>query len=162
MKAKAAIISIALLFVTSFVTSIANASDVGGPPKPDEVIGYWKMVPIDKPGLNKVNPWPMPYQWFAFYPDGHLVSMGKTENAKYDRKQLEAIFKSVKDSAPKYSWRQNFILVEYPNAPGKSEIWGMNLLRKDAGFMKAGDLIMSLAGDKDGAPVYYRLLEPVK
>jgi len=158
MKAKATITFVALLFAALAV----RAGDVGGPPQPDEVLGFWKMVPIDKPELNKVNPWPLPYQWFAFYPDGHFVSMAKTENVEYNRKQLEAIFEVMKADSPRYSWRQNFLLIEYPDVPGKFEMWGVNIFRKDVRFARAGDLMMTLAGGEDGAPVYYRHLEPVK
>jgi len=139
-----------------------KASDFGGSPTPKEIIGFWKMVPLKKPEINKINPWPLPYQWFAFYPDGRLISMGKTDDKSYTIKELKEIFSSAKSSALRYRWEKNFLIVEYPDAPGKFEVWGMNLFRKDSNFSKKGDLVMTLAGGKKMEPVYYRHLTPIK
>ena len=38
-----------------------------------EVIGHWEMVQMPeatRQKVNKLDPWPQPYQWFAFYDDG--------------------------------------------------------------------------------------------
>lgn len=156
------ILILPLLAVVFLPLTYADESEFGGPPEPQEIIGFWKMVPLDKPEINKVNPWPMPYQWFAFYPDGHLVSMGKTEDTDYSRKDLEVLFSMIKEKAPIYHWQDNFLIVQYPDLPGEYEVWGMNIFRKDTRISKKGDLIMSLAGGKNMEPVYYRLLRPLK
>ncbi|XAG70244.1 hypothetical protein MRM75_04390 [bacterium 19CA06SA08-2] len=44
----------------------------------------------------------------------------------------------------------------------EKKLWGMNLFAKDLKFIKAGDLMMSLAGGENRAPVYFRLLRRVK
>ena len=151
------------VFLVLVVLSIgAQANSVGGVPSPKEIVGYWKMVPIDKPELNKVNPWPMPYQWFGFYSDGSLVSMGKTENGVYTRDELSSIFAEVKPSAAKYYWQGEMLIIQNSGSTNQSEVWGVNIFRKDVRFAKMGDLIMTLAGGKDGSPVYYRHLTPVK
>lgn len=150
-----------LLLISLFITFTANASGVGGPPTPSEIIGLWKMVPLSNPEINKINPWPSPYQWFAFYKDGRVASMGQTEDIDFSRNELQSILDEVKNNAPTYTWQNNFLIISQPGSSDKNEVWGVNIFRKDTSFAKTGDLIMTLAGGITGAPVYYRHLTPI-
>ena len=146
-----------LLFSSNLV-----ASEFGGVPNPKEILGFWKMVPLNKPEINRINPWPQPYQWFAFYDDGSFVSMAKTEGQTLTAKDLKKLFSPVKLNSPRYSWKNNYLIVEYKNMPGKYEIWGINIFRKDSRISKKGDIIMSLADGKTMKPIYFRHLTPIK
>jgi hypothetical protein len=154
--------SVCLLIVwftcLSVSTTIAEESEYGGAPTPDEIIGLWKMLPLADPSINVVDPWPLPYQWFAFYIDGRMASMQKNEDADLSKRELMEILSIVKESAPTYRFQDDFLIVEYPDAPGQIEIWGVNIFRKDTRVTKKGDLFMTLAGGDDGKPVYYRHL----
>lgn len=152
-----------LLIIVLFGFAPAScSSDKGGPPKSDEIIGFWKMEKWPKPKMNKVNPWPLPYQWFAFYEDGRFVSMMKTEDNNYTPKELSEVFDALPFKSPQYQLKGQFLVVRNPNNPGYSELWGVNLFAKDVNpLIKKGDLVMSLAGGKNGAPVYYRLLRKI-
>jgi len=154
-------ICILLLMLVSI--SSVNAQKAGGAPKQEELIGYWKMEKWPTPDVIKVNPWPQPYQWFAFYEDGRMLSMMNSTDGNYTSSDLEEIFSSLpKQKSPKYELKGLFLIVENPNIKDYQEMWGMNLFNRDVGdVLKKGDLVMSLAGS-DGAPVYYRLLRRVK
>lgn len=154
-------IFIILLFLLS--PHISQANEAGGPPKAEELVGFWKMEPWPNPDVQKINPWPMPYQWFGFYEDGRLYSMMKTEGGDYTAKDLHEIFTALNMNPPRYELHGQFLTVNDPNIDGYEELWGVNLFSRDLGSVaKKGDLVMSLAGGKDGAPVYYRLLRKVK
>lgn len=151
-----------MLFLCGATTSFAEDSDVGGPPAPSEVLGYWRMIPLSDPSINEINPWPAPFQWFAFYADGRLVSMAATDDSDYSAQDLEAIFSKLAKSAPTYRWDGAFLLVQYRGDDEPRELWGMNIFRRDTAVSKAGDVVMTLAGGDDGRPVYYRLLRRVE
>jgi hypothetical protein len=83
----------------------------------------------------------------------------KTDDANYSRKELDELFQIDKLSTPKYSWREGFMIIS--NA-GQEEAWGVNIFFKDlvlpgVKIMK-GDILMTLAGGKDGQIIYHRLL----
>ena len=85
------IILITLLFISiTAVSQKGNKSDAGGWPARNEIIGFWKMVSFPKlEKMNKENPWPQPYQWFAFYDDGRVFSMMTDKNANYTIQELQ-------------------------------------------------------------------------
>jgi hypothetical protein len=148
-----------------FLSRSSVADDPGRFATKDDVIGFWKMLPLKSPEkVNKVNPWPLPYQWFAFYEDGSLTSMASTEDKVLSRKELAEAFDIVKSSAPRYSWSNGFMVVTYLSPPS-TEHWGVNIvtsnLELSIGKLQPGDLIMTLAGGSDGGPVYYRILRKV-
>ena len=157
------ILKSALLFIILSFHQISIASDAGGPPSVSDLIGFWKMVKWPNPEKNLVNPWPLPYQWFAFYEDGRFLSMMKKENNNYSKSELKEIFSALQVfDSPKYQLKGQFLIVNNPSIKNYKEIWGVNIFSKDIGpVAKKGDLIMSLAGRKNGAPVYYRLLRKV-
>ncbi len=100
-----------------------------------------------------------PYQWFGFYKDGRFASFASSKDANLNANDLEEIFKAAPQGAPRYSWKGDFLIVDYGH---EKELWGMNLFAKGLKFIEPGDLMMSLAGGEDGKPVYYRLLRRVK
>ena len=138
----------------------AIASEIGGPPMQSELTGYWKMIEFPDPKKNKVNPWPLPNQWYAFYEDGKLNSVMSSNDEKISVKELKETFSTFsKTESPKYELKGQFIIVEYPNIKNYKQIWGINIFKKDIGkSFKDGDIVMSLADSKTGAPIYYRLL----
>ncbi len=151
-----------LLFL--FISYSGLSQEVpGGPPSKGELIGYWKMVEWPNPDVQKINPWPLPYQWFAFYKDGKVMSMMQTEDLDVSSKDLELVFSSLPTkNTPFYELKGQFLTIKNPEIKGYVELWGVNIFTRDMGSVKAGDLVMSLANHKTGEPVYYRLLRKVE
>lgn len=129
----------------------------------DDLVGFWKLVPLNDASINEVDPWPLPYQWFGFYEDGRLVTMGRTEDADYSANELDEILSVMKESAPKYYCDESWLIVEYQDGSGLSELWGKNIFTRRAGLnnkqpFEIGDVVMSLSAVDDGRPMYFRWL----
>jgi hypothetical protein len=140
-------------------------SQAGGPATPNELIGFWKMVPLQNPKINKINPWPQSYQWFEFSKDGKISSMMSDENKEHSSNELHTIFKVFsKNRIPNYKVNGSFVTIDNPEIKNYLEIWGTNIFAKDIeGIAKKGDLMMTLDdGTQTGNVVYYRLLRRVK
>jgi len=156
-------IKIFILCLFIFPTLIF-CSDIGGAPKHSEIIGFWKMVNNKNlENRNKVNPWPLPYQWFAFYKNGNFYSMMSSKDENISIKDLKETFSIFKKEAPTYNLKGQFISIKYPNLKNPYQLWGINIFRKDVNEnIKKGDLVMSLARAKDGKAIYYRLMRKIK
>lgn len=133
-----------------------------------ELIGYWEMIPIpNAEEINQVDPWPTPYQWFAYYEDGTLATMGSTGYESKTSEELEEIFAILRES--RFAWefdQSGFLMVTSPNMPGYQEAWGVNMITVETKLgtidVKPGDLLMTLAGGEDGGPMYFRHLRRVQ
>ncbi len=149
--------------VSEEVNKKSPNSDTGGPPTKQQLIGFWKMVEFPKKEMNHVNPWPLPYQWFAFYEDGKVYSMMASQDANYTAEDLDELFKTLPNNqVPNYNLKGQFLTIDNPGIKNYKELWGVNLFAKDIeGFAKNGDLIMTL-DDGNGNVIYYRLLRKVK
>ena len=141
----------------------SSNSDAGGPPTKQQLIGFWKMVEFPKKEMNQVDPWPLPYQWFAFYEDGKVYSMMTSQDNNYTAEDLNDIFTILPSSqTPNYNLQGQFLTIDNPGIKNYQELWGVNLFAKDIeGLAKKGDLIMTL-DDGKGNVIYYRLLRKVK
>ena len=147
--------------------SFARADDArGGFAQPGDVVGYWQMIPMsaELTAKNVENPWPLPFQYFAFYANGEVfshMSTHATDPTPASLDQLHGMF----PNAVRYAFNADgFLVVTYANRPGERELWGVNLLAQDftsgGTDFKAGDLLMSL-DDDHGNPVYRRLLRRI-
>jgi hypothetical protein len=166
---KNTILIIALLFISNLIYSQENKkSDAGGWPERSEIIGFWKMVDFpNREKMNKVDPWPQPYQWFAFYEDGRVFSMMTSSDGNYSKKELEEIFEVLpKQGSQYFKYNGKFLILTIPDIEDYKEIWGMNLFAKDIGSkIKKGDLMMSLDdgnGNGNKSIIYYRLLRKIE
>jgi hypothetical protein len=165
MKSVGAVI-VCLCLLTISVASLYAEEPAGREATCEDLIGFWKLVPLNDSSINEVDPWPLPYQWFGFYPDGRMVSMGKTEDASYSKGELDEILTAMKASAPKYRCEDSWLLVEYQDGSGIGEVWGKNIFTRRAGLknkepFEIGDVVMSLSATDDGRPMYFRWLRPV-
>ena len=151
-------------FVITFSSYSQNASEMGGPPTRNELIGYWKKIntPNEKE-MNKENPWPQKYQWFAFYENGKVSSMMSDVDYDYTSKDLEPVFKMMQsENSPKFNLNGNLVIIENKQVENYKEIWGVNLFKKDLNeFIKKGTLLMTLDSG-NGEIIYYRFLERLK
>jgi hypothetical protein len=140
-----------------------DKSSAGGPPTREQLIGFWKMVEWPNPKSQKVNPWPLPFQWFAFYEDGRFVSMMNSKDEQTTAAQLNEVFSLFEaNKTPKFNHLGQFIEITNPDIEGYKEVWGINIFTRDVGeFVKKGDIVMSLAG-QDGSAIYYRLLRRIE
>ena len=162
------ILTIFLLFIS--ITAFCqenNKSDAGGWPMRSEILGFWKMVNFPKlEKMNKENPWPQPYQWFAFYDDGKVFSMMTDKDGNYTKQELQIFFEALPQSTPTFKYDGKFMTIVNPEIESYIEIWGVNLFAKDIGNnVKKGDLMMSLddgSGKGNSSIIYYRLLRKVE
>jgi hypothetical protein len=158
--------SLLLFFLITISFSAIAQSDAGGPPKKDQLIGYWKMKNVARiEKMNVENPWPQKYQWFAFYDNGKIYSMMTDQDYNYSSKELKEIFDVLpKDKTPNYKLLGQFVLIDNPEIKDYEETWGVNLFAKDINdFLKKGNLLMTLDdGSGKGNVIYYRLLERIK
>ncbi|MEP7233674.1 MAG: hypothetical protein ABI778_00130 [Ignavibacteriota bacterium] len=141
-----------------------SKSTAGGPPKLSELIGFWKKADLpNEKKMNKVNPWPLKYQWFAFYENGKVYSMMTDEDHDYTSEELKETFSILpEEKTPNYILDGQFLTIDNKDIKGYQELWGVNLFARDINeSFKKGDLIMTLDGGKEGI-VYYRLLKRVK
>ena len=153
-----------LSFLPFSVLAQENKSAAGGPPKPAELIGFWKKIMIpNEDKINKENPWQQKYQWFAFYENGKLYSMMSEKDSDYSVKELKDIFGILPaNQAPDYRLEGQFLTVDNKENKNYRELWGVNLFAADVNdFLKKGNLMMTL-DDGNGNVVYYRLLKRIE
>jgi len=141
----------------------SKKSKEGGPPSKKELIGYWKMVALPNPKINKENPWPLPYQWFFFNKNGKVYSMMMSDDKSFTSTELKEIFEALPEQrTPNYKLKGQFIFIDNPEIENYQEKWGANIFAEDfEDFALKGDLIMTL-DDGSGNVIYYRLLRRVK
>lgn len=166
MKLKNFIVIILSVLSSTIFCQENKKSDAGGAPVRAEIIGFWKKVNVPKlEKMNKENPWPQTYQWFAFYQDGRVFSMMSDKDENYTEKDLQEIFEVLKDKTPKFRYNGKFMFIINPEITNYREVWGMNLFAKDVGtYIKKGDLMMSLddgSGQGNKSIIYYRLLRKI-
>ena len=138
-----------------------NKSEAGGPPILSELVGFWKKVELpNEDKLNKSNPWPQKFQWFAFYDNGKVYSMMSDKDYDYSSKDLQETFAFLPaDKTPNYKLDGQFLTIDNKEIKDYQELWGVNLFATDINdFLKKGNLIMTL-DDGKGNVVYYRLLK---
>jgi hypothetical protein len=84
---------IPVLLLVSLIIGSAAEAQPGRFAAKSELIGYWEMIPIPNAAeVNKTNPWPIACQWFGFYEDGTLATMGSSEYKPMTSKDLEEVF----------------------------------------------------------------------
>jgi hypothetical protein len=128
----------------------------------EDLVGLWKVVPLDHADeIDKVNPWPLSYQWFRFSKDGTVRSMMKSKDADYSTDELNKaldVFASV--ASPRYSWEQGYLVIRYPNMEAidvwKVYIYMRNVINNKVGVILKGDVMMEMVGEKEHAYVYFR------
>lgn len=135
----------------------------GGPPTREQLLGYWKMIEWPNPDVQKVNPWPLPYQWFAFKENGQLLSMMNSDDSNFSKEELVEIFALLPKNSLTFELKGQFLTVSNSEINGYEELWGVNIFDRDMKeLVKKGDLVMSLADQQTGEPIYYRLLRKVE
>ena len=163
MKTKSTII-ILLTFLSFSVLGQENKSEAGGPPNLSELIGFWKKVELpNEDKINKSNPWPQKFQWFAFYGNGKVYSMMSDKDYDYSVKDLKEIFEILPvDKTPNFKLDGQFLTIDNKEIKDYQELWGVNLFAIDINdFLKKGNLMMTL-DDGNGNVIYYRLLKRIE
>ena len=143
-------------------------NEIGRFAKNDEIIGFWKLVPLPKEAsdkLNKVNPWPQTYQWFGIYDDGKMFSFMSSKDQNISAKELDQTFKALPSSLA-YKYENGFLMVKNEEIKNYGELWGVNYMlveTKIGGVLPVsqGDLMMSLQGTKEQGVIYYRHLRKI-
>jgi len=158
------IIIVLFVFLSFSVFGQEKGSEAGGPPKLSELLGFWKKVELPNENkLDKSNPWPQKFQWFAFYENGKVYSMMSDEDSNYSAKDLKEIFATLPaDKTPNYKLDGKFLTIDNKDIKDYQELWGVNLFAIDINnFFKKGSLIMTL-DDGNGNVIYYRLLQRIE
>ena len=103
-----------LIFHSFSVFGQESKSKTGGPPKLSELIGFWKKVELpNEDKLNKENPWPQKYQWFAFYENGKVYSIMSDKDSDYSLKDLKETFSLLPtDKTPNYKLDGQFLTID--------------------------------------------------
>ncbi len=163
---------IPVVLLMSIIVCAAADAQPGRFAVKSELVGYWEMIPLPTSNaakVNKTNPWPIAYQWFGFYEDGSLATMGSSEYKPMTSKELEEVFSTplLKNSRFKYAFDPSgFVLVTAPDSPAYEEAWGANVITEEMKLgemeVKPGDILMTLAGGEDGGIVYLRHLRRVR
>ena len=144
----------------------ARADDRGEFAQPDDVVGYWQMIPMsaELAAKNVENPWPLPHQYFAIYANGEMFAHMSTHATDPTPASLDQLHAMLPKTVHYAFNADGFMVVTRADQPDARELWGVNLLAQDftsAGTdFKAGDLLMSL-DDGHGNPVYRRLLRRI-
>ena len=153
-----------MTFLSFSVLGQENKSEAGGPPNLSELIGFWKKVELpNEDKINKSNPWPQKFQWFAFYGNGKVYSMMSDKDYDYSVKDLKEIFEILPvDKTPNFKLDGQFLTIDNKEIKDYQELWGVNLFAIDINdFLKKGNLMMTL-DDGNGNVIYYRLLKRIE
>lgn len=156
-------ITILFTLLSFLVFGQESKSEAGGPPTYSELIGFWKKVELpNEDKINKSNPWPQKFQWFAFYENGKIYSMMSNKDANYSVKELKEIFEMLPvDKTPNFKLDGQFLTIDNKEIKDYRELWGVNLFAIDINdFLKKGNLMMTL-DDGNGNVIYYRLLKRI-
>lgn len=157
-------ILILLIFLSCFVFGQESTSELGGPPKLSELIGFWKKIELpNEDNHNKQNPWPQKYQWFAFYENGKVYSIMSDKDYTYSSKDLKEMFSILpSEKTPNYKLNGQFLTIDNKEIEDYQELWGVNLFAMDIdNLFKKGELMMTL-DDGTGNVIYYRLLKRIE
>jgi hypothetical protein len=142
-----------------------------------EVVGYWKMVQMTdatRQQINKVDPWPLPHQWFVFYDDGRYNSMQQEVIAKQPELAAKDEQMTVKEldmhfatgPSQQYELLESHGIYRIRHPEGLSQFWVIWICDKEFYIkdsrVEAGDLLMALLSQnvesKNVSKVYYRQL----
>ncbi len=167
MKFRIAYFAIVCFFVASCSESPTSTTDqqFGRYAHEGEIVGFWELVPLPANVfdiLNKVNPWPLPFQWFAIYEDGRMYTVMATEDENLSSDALHRTFQDFPFSL-QYEFRSGFLKVTDPQIENHAEHWAVNIMLRDGSVadvvpVNEGDLILSLQGSREDEVVYYRHL----
>jgi hypothetical protein len=98
----------------------SDSSGTGGVPSEKQLLGIWTMIALPNKELNKVNPWPLNYQWFKFYDNGKVCSLMSSENKEYSFSKLDELFNNMLDAkTPNYQLHGQFMTIDNPQAAAR-------------------------------------------
>lgn len=156
-----------LLLLTPVQANGKKPSNFAHHAKKSEIVGFWKLVNLPKSvqKINKINPWPMPYQWFGIYENGQMNTMMGSKDATQTSEKLDQTFQTLPSSL-NYKFHKGLLIVTNPEIKKYGELWLVEYIEKDAIVanalsLKKGDLLMSLRNPKTKAALYYRHLRKI-
>ncbi|HAK72700.1 MAG TPA: hypothetical protein DCP36_02370 [Sporomusaceae bacterium] len=155
-----------LLLNLVVVPVMAEKNPVGQFASRPQLIGYWELIPHhpDYADNPKFNPGPLPFQWFAFYESGKMVSI-KTSDPfrKVTPKDLDILLRDSSNQAATFTFSNGFLTITESGETTSKELWGVNAIIRKAMIGKVeylpGDLVMSL--DDGGKVAFYRHLRRI-
>lgn len=129
-----------------------------------DLVGDWERIPFPPGTVNKFEPWPMQYQYFAARPDGRINWMMTSQRQEgMTAGQLDQTLDRT--PANRYQFSGGFAVVTYPDIPNLKEVWLTRAVLKDTVIggveSKAGDVLMAMLQNGLGGdiqPTYIRLL----
>lgn len=129
-----------------------------------DLVGNWERLPFPTGAVNRFEPWPMRYQYFAVRSDGQINWMMTTEKQEgMTAGGLDQILDRIPPN--RYQFSGGFAMITYPNTPNMKELWIVRAVQKDMVIggveSKLGDVLMVKLQNGEGGeiqPVYLRLL----
>ncbi len=127
----------------------------------EQLVGAWEMIPVS-PDMNKANPYPLPFQYFAIMADGRIGSMmaSKKQEGMTGRILVEALNHAGWDH---YEFQTGALILTHAQAPSRKEAWQVLVVTKDAVIRdlphRKGDIVMVLLNGSDLHPIYFRHLQ---
>jgi hypothetical protein len=158
-----------VLLVTLFCLFPALATSATNTPVADkqDIIGCWERIKFSEAAnkhLNEVEPWPLPYQWFCFEPDGTLYSLMTSNYSKHTSASLREAFIAIPKDVM-YTLPQKGILITDQKSTQQKLVWAAYFTGKKTEFdgkvLEKGTLFMALFSEKKKKNVYVRYLKRV-
>jgi len=132
-----------------------------------EIVGCWERINFSEAAnkqLNEAEPWPMPYQWFCFEPDGTLYSLMTSNYSKQTSASLREAFLAIPKDVT-YTLPQKGILITEQKSAQQRLVWAAYFTGKKSEFdgkvIEKGTLFMALYSEKKKKNVYVRYLKKV-
>jgi len=133
-----------------------------------DIIGCWERIVFSEDAnkqLNEAEPWPLPYQWFCFEPDGTLYSYMSSEYSKPTSTSLRKGFAVVPKDVV-YNIPQKGILITEQKSARQKLVWAAYFTGKKSKFdgkvIEKGTFFMALYSEKKKKNVYVRYLKRVE
>ncbi len=132
-----------------------------------QIEGCWKRVVFSEERMklmNKIEPWPVPHQWFCFYDNNTMKMMMETEDNKHTKSALLEIFKFVPFGIEYEIIQPGVVLLNNKEANEKM-YWLASLVNQTLPIegrpVQPGALLMTLRNINTGKDEYFRILEKI-
>jgi hypothetical protein len=162
------VVAMSLVIVSLLSILVPNAVHAAGEFRSarssSDLAGCYKRVRFEDDAMesmNKIEPWPAPYQLYCFYEDGDLRSMQSTEPIPESIEDIEQAM-SLLPRVQSFRVLVPGVVETHHKAANQTVYWRVSIFRKfviigDKMF-KEGDVIMTIR-EKSGEDIYHRFLE---
>lgn len=136
-----------------------------------DMVGCWERIVLNDASmkeLNKMEPWPQPYQWYLFYEDGSLITMEASVEMKIGTCKEMMAKLSDKKITQNYKWlgAPGRVLTTHKDAdqniPWIVSVIDQQIDKKIYGVpIPAGSLVMMIYNPEKQEVIYTRFLKKI-